>query len=82
MARAFSPPLIIAQQPQTDAGVADGGTGKDGGGGVIIDPGGNPNGGGGGTDDDSGCGCTTTPVSAIATLGLLALSLLGRRRRS
>ncbi|NPD30163.1 phytase, partial [Corallococcus exiguus] len=81
VARAFSPPLIIAQQP-ADAGV-DGGTGNDGGGGVIINPGdGNPNGSGGGTDDDSGCGCTSTSVPAIATLGLLAMSLLGRRRRS
>ena len=82
VARAFSPPLIIAQQPPADGGV-DGGTGTDGGGGVIVNPGdGNPNGGGGGTDDDSGCGCTSTSVPAIATLGLLAMSLLGRRRRS
>ncbi|MBZ4330009.1 myxosortase-dependent phytase-like phosphatase [Corallococcus sp. AS-1-12] len=81
VARAFSPPLIIAQQP-ADGGV-DGGTGKDGGGGVVVNPGnGNPSGEGGGTDDDSGCGCTSTSVPAIATLGLLALSLLGRRRRS
>lgn len=80
VARAFTPPLIIAQQP-ADAGV-DGGTGKDGGGGGVINPGnGNPN-GGGGTDEGGGCGCTSTSVPAIATLGLLAMSLLGRRRRS
>ncbi|GMU09025.1 myxosortase-dependent phytase-like phosphatase [Corallococcus caeni] len=84
VARAFSPPLIIAAQPQADAGTGgDGGTGTDGGGGVIVNPGdGNPIGGGGGGDDDSGCGCTSTSVSAVATLGLLAMAFLGRRRRS
>ncbi|RKG58046.1 phytase [Corallococcus sp. AB011P] len=84
VARAFTPPLIIAQQP-ADGGVdggTDGGTGRDGGGGVIIPGDGNPIGGGSGTDDDSGCGCTSTSVPAVATLGLLALSLLVRRRRS
>ncbi|WP_158617128.1 myxosortase-dependent phytase-like phosphatase [Corallococcus exercitus] len=80
VARAFSPPLIIAQQ-QADAGT-DGGTGQDGGGGGVIKPGDqNPIGSGGGTDDDSGCGCTSTSVPAVATLGLLAMALLGRRRR-
>ncbi|WP_375757676.1 myxosortase-dependent phytase-like phosphatase [Corallococcus exercitus] len=80
VARAFSPPLTIAQQ-QADAGTGDGGTGQDGGGGVIIDPGGNPIGGGPGDDDDSGCGCTSASVPAVTTLGLLAMALLGRRRR-
>ncbi|NOK23342.1 myxosortase-dependent phytase-like phosphatase [Corallococcus carmarthensis] len=83
VARAFSPPLIIVGQ-QADGGTGqDAGTGKDGGGGVIVNPGDqNPIGGGSGTDDDSGCGCTSTSVPAIATLGLLAMALLGRRRRS
>ncbi|RKG75473.1 phytase [Corallococcus sp. CA049B] len=80
VARAFTPPLVIAQEP-ADGGV-DGGTGKDGGGGSVIIPGDSNPSGGGGTDDDSGCGCTSTSVPAMATLGLLAMSLLVRRRRS
>ncbi|RKH40166.1 phytase [Corallococcus interemptor] len=82
VARAFTPPLLVVL-PEPDGGTAqDGGTGNDGGGGVIVNPGdGNPIGGPGG-DDDSGCGCTSTSVPAVATLGLLAMALLGRRRRS
>ncbi|RKH56089.1 myxosortase-dependent phytase-like phosphatase [Corallococcus aberystwythensis] len=80
VARAFSPPLTIAQQP-SDGGT-DGGTGQDGGN-VVVRPGpDNPIGGGGGEDEDSGCGCTSTSVPAVATLGLLAMALLGRRRRN
>lgn len=80
VARAFTPPLLIAQE-EADAGTQDGGTVRDGGGGVIVQPGdGNPS-GGGSTDDDSGCGCTSASVPAMATLGLLALSLLGRQRK-
>lgn len=86
VARAFSPPLAIAQQ--VDGGTAgdggtpgDGGTGQDGGGTVIV-PGDNPIGGGSGPDDDGGCGCSSASVPASAMLGLLAMALLGRRRRS
>ncbi|WP_223644173.1 myxosortase-dependent phytase-like phosphatase [Corallococcus sp. EGB] len=79
VARAFTPPLVIAQQ--ADAGTEDGGTVRDGGGGVIIQPGDGNASGGDGTDEGSSCGCTSASVPAMATLGLLALSLLGRRRR-
>ena len=82
VARAFSPPLAIAQQADGGTG-GDGGTGQDGGGGGVVVPGdGNPIGGDPDPDEGGGCSCSSAPVSASAVLGLLALALLGRRRRS
>ncbi|RKH23592.1 phytase [Corallococcus praedator] len=78
VARAFTPPLAIAQQ--TDGGTGDGGTVRDAGGGVFIPDPGNP--GGNGDGSDGGCGCSSTSVPAAAMLGLLAMALWGRRRRS
>ncbi|RKG77412.1 myxosortase-dependent phytase-like phosphatase [Corallococcus terminator] len=83
VARGFSPPLVIAQQVDGgagDGGTADGGTGQDGGAVIIPGPG-NP-GGSGDDTDDSGCSCSSTSVSSAAMLGLLAMALWGRRRRS
>ncbi|RYZ35289.1 MAG: phytase [Myxococcaceae bacterium] len=84
VARAFSPPLFIAQQADGgssgDGGTGDGGTVRDAGGGVFIPDPGNP--GGSGDTDDSGCGCSSASVPATALLGLMAMALWGRRRRS
>lgn len=83
VARAFTPPLAIAQQ--ADGGSGDGGTGdagtRDGGGGVVVLPGDDNPIGGGAVSDHGGCGCTSAPVSSVALLGLLGMALRGRRRR-
>jgi 3-phytase len=80
VARAFTPPLGIAQPLDGGTGGTDGGSGRDGGGLVIIPD--EPSLGGGVSDDGGGCGCSSAPVSALATLGLVFMALLGRRRRS
>ncbi|RYZ45419.1 MAG: phytase [Myxococcaceae bacterium] len=84
VARAFTPPLAIAQQVDGgmggDGGTGDGGTAQDGGGGGVVIPGpGNP--GGSGDSPDGGCGCSSTSVPAVAMLGLLGMALRSRRRR-
>ena len=79
VANAFNPPLRVDTQ-QVDAGT-DGGTGgTDAGTGTGQPP--PPAGDGGDVDDGNGCSCATASVPASALLGLLALALAGRRRRS
>jgi 3-phytase len=80
VARAFSPPLRIGSQVATDAGTG-GDAGVDGGG-IIIDPGDGTGGIGTPPKDEGGCSCATTSVPAVTMFGVLALVLLGRRRRS
>jgi 3-phytase len=78
VANAFNPPLRVDTQ-QADAGT-DGGTGGNDGGPIIVPPPPPPQ--PSPEEEDSGCSCATASVPASALLGLLALALAGRRRRS
>ncbi|QSQ24309.1 phytase [Pyxidicoccus parkwayensis] len=79
VANAFNPPLRVETQ-QADAGTDAGTSGNDGG--TIGGPPPPPSNGGGDEDDGKGCSCAAASVPASALLGLLALALAGRRRRS
>jgi 3-phytase len=80
VANAFNPPLRIDTLQATDGGTDAGTGGNDAGPDVQPQP--LPVPGGGEDEDDSGCSCATASVPASALLGLLALALAGRRRRS
>ncbi|MCY1021215.1 myxosortase-dependent phytase-like phosphatase [Pyxidicoccus sp. MSG2] len=80
VANAFNPPLRIDTRQVTDGGTDAGTGGTDAGPDVRPQP--LPVPGDGDADDDSGCSCATASVPASALLGLLALALAGRRRRS
>ncbi|WP_164000203.1 myxosortase-dependent phytase-like phosphatase [Pyxidicoccus caerfyrddinensis] len=80
VANAFSPPLRVDTLQATDGGTDAGTGGNDAGPDVQPQP--LPVPGGGEDEDDSGCSCATASVPASALLGLLALALAGRRRRS
>lgn len=79
VAGAFNPDLRIDTRQDTDGGT-DGGAANDGGPVVVPPPlPGNP---GPPIDDGNGCSCASASVPATALLGLLALALAGRRRKS
>lgn len=82
VASAFNPPLRVDTRQVSDGGTDAGPNGNEDGGPVIGPPPPPPPTGGGEEDEGSGCSCATASVPASALLGLLALALTGRRRRS